>query len=152
VVTDDKAGILNRAWWARTYSPELSAPGIDMAALSETARIGRGRVLSQVEDPDDWWKVRAPKTQTLADLTVWLALTALVFFLADVAMRESEFWRRERSSRRPGKSMDMEDLILRGLDDERHNPKFRRPTPAEAARILAERRQKREADERRNRT
>lgn len=152
LVTDETAGILGRTWWTRAYAPELSAPGVDMASLSEAARTGGGRVLSPTEDPDDWWKVRSPKNETLADLTAWLALTALVLFLADIALRESEFWRRTRESRRTGEPADMEGLILRGLDDERHKPKYRRPTPAEAARILAERRQKREADERRNRS
>jgi Ca-activated chloride channel family protein len=152
LAADETAGILDRTWWTRAYAPELSAPGVDMAVLSEAARIGGGRVLTQDENPDDWWKVRSPKNETLADLTAWLALTALVLFLADIALRESEFWHRKREMRRTGEPADMEELILRGLDDERHKPTYRRPTPAEAARILAERRQKREADERRKRS
>lgn len=69
------------------------------------------RVLSWTEDPQEWWNVRSPRKNTLADLTPWLALTALVLFMADIALRESKLWRHERKSRRSGEPTALENLI-----------------------------------------
>lgn len=139
-VLDESAGLGTWAHWSRAYSPELRAPGIDTAVLAEAARAGGGRLLTGREDPDQWWNVRDPRQKTLADLTIPLLLLALILFVVDIGLREVPDLRREGRSPRSGELPDMEELILRGIDDERHKPKFRRPTPAEAARILAERR------------
>ncbi len=138
-VRDEAAGLGIWSYWTQAYSPELWAPGIDTAALAEAARVGGGRLLTGLENPKDWWTVRDPQQKTLADLTLVLALIALILFLVDIALREVPGMRREEP--------DMEELILRGIDDERHKPKYIRPTPAEAARILAERRVEREKNQ-----
>ncbi|MCK5250954.1 MAG: VWA domain-containing protein, partial [Spirochaetaceae bacterium] len=137
-VRDEAAGLGAWSYWTQAYSPELRASGIDTAALAEAAGIGGGRLLTGLENPKDWWTVRGSRQKTLADLTILLALSALILFLVDIALREVPGMRR--------KEPDMEELILRGIDDERNKPKYIRPTPAEAARILAERRARREQD------
>jgi hypothetical protein len=136
---DEDAGFGAAAYWTRAYAPELAAPGIDTAALAEAARIGGGRLLSGVV-PEDWWEVRTPRMKTLADLTLPFAFLALMILLADIALREIPGGARKAKAARSGVTPDMESLIIRGLEAERHKPKNRRPTPAEAARILAERR------------
>jgi Ca-activated chloride channel family protein len=141
---DSAVGLGTRAYWSRAYSPELRAPGIDTAALAAAARVGGGRLLTGLEDPNKWWTVRDAQQKTLADLTIFLTLTALVLFLIDIGLREVPGVRREGRATRAGEEPDMEKLILRGIDDERHKPKHRRPSPAEAARILAERRARRD--------
>ena len=146
-VTDEEAGLMEEAWCTRAYAPELGRAGTDEAVLAETARLGGGRLL----DPDlpdfsgtEWWTVRQPSRRTRFNLTALMALAALLFFLADIALRESESWRREAGERGAAGEEDMEALILKGREAERHKPQYRRPTAAQAARLLAQRRMERE--------
>ena len=146
-VTDAAAGLMEEAWWTRAYAPELGRAGIDEAALAEAARLGGGRLLDPAllaSTGSDWWTVRRPSRRTRFNLTALMALSALLFFLADIALRESESWRREPVERGVPGDEDMEALILKGRETERHKPQYRRPSAAQAARLLAQRRMERE--------
>jgi len=144
IVQDTEADLLRQATWTRAYSPELASAGRDMERLAAIARLGDGRLMTGEEAPRDWWAVRRERRRTVVDLTPFLALAALLLLLMDIAVRESEHWRPLGDRDEPEGAGDPEALILRGLDADRHTPKARRMSPSEAARLLAERRARRE--------
>ena len=144
---DDVAGETAEAYWTRAYSPERGASGVDAARLAEVSRIGGGRLLAAgTEDAAAWWSVRSPSNRTLADMAPWLAFAALLLLLADIALREGALFRREGKPAAAAAPSAPEDLVIRGIALESGKSGRRRPTPAEAARMLAEKRAGRERE------
>ena len=157
-VTDDDSELLEQTPWTRAYSPEHRFPGIDTPALTEAARLGGGLLLDDTHDGSRWWTVRSPQHQSKANLTIPLGLLSLILLVLEIILREIGTGTRRTaetlgSTRRPAENgesprekPDSPAAQPRRRGPHAHHPgaKPPRPTPGQAARILAQRRAERE--------
>jgi Ca-activated chloride channel homolog len=81
---DEQGSLEHEAVRGFYWTPPAETPGAgtDIAALSNIAAAGGGRVLQPADDPFAFPRASAPR-----DMSSWAAAAALLLFLADVAVR-----------------------------------------------------------------